>query len=134
MFSHLKNIDSKEVQLPETLFIHDVDTRVFQALAIECLSKIEGIALIEGNIFDTLLGREIEKVKGIHVVQDQKGHSIELRVEVKVRYGISIPEKAEEIQMRLSEEMGKWTGLHVASIHVIFKDLISEKECLAKAP
>ncbi len=124
MYDQLKNIDAREIELPETVFIRDIDTRVFQAIALQCLAKIEGIGLLEGNLFDSLLGREVERVKGIHVVQDQKKHCVEVRVEINVLHGVNIPEKAEETQEKLVEEISKWTGLHVSSVHVIFKDLI----------
>ncbi len=124
MYEQLKNMDTREIELPDTVFIRDVETRVFQAIALQCLAKIEGIGLLEGNLFDSLLGRELERVKGIHVDQDQKKHSVNIRVEIKIQYGISIPEKAEEIQTKLVEEVSRWTGLHVAHVHVIFKDLI----------
>lgn len=128
MYDQLKNMDVKEIELPDTVFIRDIETRVFQGIAIRALSKIEGVAFLEGNLFDSLLGREIESVKGIHVEQDQKKHSVHIRVEINVLYGISIPEKAEEIQTKLVEEVSRWTGLHVASVHVIFKDLIPPLE------
>lgn len=124
MYDQLKNMDAREIELPDTVFIRDIDTRVFQAIALQCLAKIEGIGLLEGNLFDSLLGREVERVKGIHVEQDQKKHSVEVRVEINVNYGVNIPEKAEEVQEKLVEEISKWTGLHVSSVHVIFKDLI----------
>lgn len=124
MYDQLKNMDTREIELPETVFIRDIETRVFQGIALQCLAKIEGIALLEGNLFDSLLGRELERVKGIHVEQDQKKQSVDIRVEINVLYGISIPEKAEEVQMRLAEEISRWTGLHVATVHVIFKELI----------
>ena len=125
MYDTLKNMDQREVKLPETVFVRDIETRVFQAIVVQCLSKIEGIGLLEGNFFDSLLGREVEHVKGIEVEQDQKKHSVNIRVEVNVLYGIAIPAKAEEIQSKLSEEISRWTGLHVSSVHVIFKDLIA---------
>ena len=124
MHDPLKNMDAREIELPETVFIRDIDTRVFQAIALQCLAKVQGITLQEGNLIDSLLGREVERVKGIHVIQDQKNHSVEIRVEIKILYGVNIPEKAEEIQEKLVEEISKWTGLHVSSVHVIFKDLI----------
>lgn len=124
MYDQLKNMDTREIELPDTVFIRDIETRVFQAIALQCLAKIEGIALLEGNLFDSLLGRDLERVKGIHVEQDQKKHSVDVRVEINVGYGISIPDKAEEVQTKLAEEISHWTGLHVASVHVIFKDLI----------
>ena len=124
MFDQLKNMDKREIELPETVFVRDIETRVFQAICLQTLAKIEGIGLIEGNLIDSLLGRELERVKGIHVEQDQKKHSVVIRVEINVAYGMSIPDKAEEVQMKLVEEVSCWTGLHVASVHVIFKDLI----------
>lgn len=124
MYDQLKNMDVREIELPETVFIRDIDTRVFQAIALQCLAKVEGIGLIEGNLFDSLLGREVERVKGIHVEQNQKNHSVDIKVEINVQYGVNIPEKAEEIQEKLVEEVSKLTALHVSSVHVIFKDLI----------
>lgn len=134
MYDQLKNMDTREIELPETVFIRDIDTRVFQAIALQCLAKIEGIGLLEGNLFDSLLGREVERVKGIHVVQDQKKHSVEVRVEINVLYGVNIPQKAEEVQEKMVEEISKWTGLHVSSVHVIFKDLIPQAAASEGAP
>ena len=121
-------LDPREIDLPETVFIRDIETRVFQAICLQTLAKIENISLLEGNLFDSLLGRDLERVKGIHVTQDQKKHSVDIRAEINVAYGISIPEKAEEIQTKLTEEVTRWTGLHVATVHVIFKDIIMHEE------
>lgn len=129
MHNPLKEIDTKELELPETTFIRDIETKVFQSIALQCLSQIDGIEPIEGNFFDSLLGRDRqESVKGIHVDQDQKSHSVNVKVEVNVAYGICIPDKAEEIQTKLLKEISQLTGLHVGSVHVIFKNLISPKE------
>ena len=121
-------MDAREIELPDTVFVRDIETRVFQGIALQCLSKVEGIGLLEGNFFDSLLGREVERVKGIYVEQDQAKHSVNIRVEIRIRYGVSIPAKAEEIQTKLAEEVSGWTGLHVASVHVIFKDLLVDAE------
>ena len=47
-----------------------------------------------------------------------------MRVEVNVAYGVSIPEKAEEIQTKIAQEINRLTGLRVSQVHVIFKDLM----------
>lgn len=131
MHKQLKQIDTKEFELPETVFIRDIESRVFQALAMQCLAKIEGIAPLEGTLFDSLLGRDsADAAKGIHVEQDQKSHSVNVKVEVNVAYGISIPDKAEEIQARLAQEISRLTGLHVGCVHVVFKNLISSQDLL----
>lgn len=122
-----KQIDTKEIELPETVFIRDIESKVFQSIVLQSLSHIEGVETLEGNLFDNLLGDGLDGVKGIHVDQDQKSHSVNVRVEINVAYGISIPEKAEEIQNKILEDISKLTNLHVGLVHVIFKNLISSK-------
>jgi uncharacterized alkaline shock family protein YloU len=132
--SMYEKLDRKELNLPDTVFIRDIETRVFQSIVLQCLAKIEGVGLLEGNIFDSLLGREVEHVKGIYVEQDQKQHSVVVRVEINIAYGISIPEKAEEVQSKIVEEISRWSGLHVASVHVIFKGLIAHSPAAPEKP
>ena len=98
MYNPLKQIDTKELELPETVFIRDIESKVFQSIVLQSLSQIEGVETLEGNLFDSLLGDGLDGVKGIHVDQDQKNHSINVRIEINVAYGISIPDKSEEIQ------------------------------------
>jgi uncharacterized alkaline shock family protein YloU len=50
----------------------------------------------------------------------------------KPAYGICIPEKADEIQLKVTQELSRLTGLHVSLVHVIFKNLITKTE-LAEA-
>lgn len=123
-----KKVDTKEFELPETVFIRDIENRVFQSIVLQCLSQIEGISLVEGNFIDHLLGRSSEGVKGIQAEQDDKNQSVNIKVEVNILYGISIPEKAEEIQTKIADEITKLTGLHVASVHVVFKNVISMEQ------
>lgn len=121
-----KKVDTKEFELPETLFIRDIENKVFQGIVLQCLSKIDGVALVEGNIIDSLLGRGgAEGVSGILAEQDNKNHSVSIRVEVNIHYGVSIPEKAEEIQSAIAEEATRLTGLHVSCVHVVFKNVIA---------
>ena len=128
MNDQFTDLDTKEIEFADTIFVRDIETRVFQAIVVKCLAEIEGVALLEGNLLDNLLGREgNERIKGIHVEQDQKNHSVSIKVEVNVAHGISIPEKAEEIQTKIAAEVCSLTGLHVACVHVIFKALISEQ-------
>ncbi|MCB1072736.1 MAG: Asp23/Gls24 family envelope stress response protein [Chlamydiales bacterium] len=112
----------------DTVFVRDIETRVFQAIVIKCLAEIEGVALLEGTLLDNLLGREgNERIKGIHVEQDSKNHSVSIKVEVNIAHGISIPEKAEEIQTKIAAEVCQLTGLHVSVVHVVFKALIADE-------
>ncbi|MBT3394413.1 MAG: Asp23/Gls24 family envelope stress response protein [Waddliaceae bacterium] len=121
-------IDTKELDFPDTVFVRDIENRVFQTIVLQCLAKIEGISLLEGNIIDSFLGRDrVEGIKGIYAEQDNKNRSVNVKVEVNLSYGIPIPEKANEIQTRVAEEITKFTGLHVACVHVVFKNVILPK-------
>ena len=129
MFENVKNFDSKDQDSANpTIFIRDIENRVLQGIVLQVLSKIENISLLEGNIFDSLLGRDLERIKGIYVEQEQKGKAVNIRVEINIVYGVSIPEKSEEIQTKLKEEICQWTGLNVASIHVVFRHLITPNQ------
>ena len=129
MYTH---IDVKELNLPDTTFIRDIDNRVFQSIVIECLSKIEGISFTKG-VFEAFWGKDSEKLKGIYVEQDQKKHSIYVRIELNICYGVSIPQKAEEIQSKIVEELSRLTGLHVSCVHVVFKSLIVPSETIKES-
>jgi uncharacterized alkaline shock family protein YloU len=120
-----KRIDTKEFEIPETTFSRDIDNKVFQGIILQCLSDIENISLVEGSFIDSVLGRSgPESIKGITAEQDNKHQSIDIKIEVNICYGTPIPEKAEEIQAKVAEEVTHLTGLHVGSIHVIFKNVI----------
>lgn len=121
-------MDTKEIELPETVYIRDIESRVFQTIAIQTLSKIEGVSLLEGNIIDSFLGRDgPDRVKGIFVDQDQKNRSVKLKIEVNIDYGIALPAKADEIQTKISHEVSRLTGLHVSCVHVVFRNLVLPK-------
>lgn len=129
MNNPLNKIDTKELELPDTVFIRDIESRVFQSICLQTLAHIEGVEPLEGNLIDSLLGRDRqESAKGVYVEQDQKNHSVNLKVELNVAYGVCIPEKAEEIQTKIVEEISGITGLHVGCVHVVFKNLIAYKE------
>lgn len=120
-------IDSKELELAETTYVRDIENRVFQAIILQVLTKIEGISLLEGNLIDAILNRgSVERVKGIYVEQDGKNSSVNVKVEINIAYGISIPQKAGEIQMKVAEEIAHLTGLHVGCVHVIVKNMLLE--------
>lgn len=137
MMDRFDELDTKEIELPDTIFIRDIESRVFQAITIKCLASVDGIALIEGTLIDNLLGREgVERIKGVYIEQDSKNHAVSIKLEVNVLYGISLPEKAEEIQGKLVKEITRLTGLHVACVHVVFKNLLPDpslEELLVKS-
>lgn len=132
MKENFKKVDTKEFEMPETLFSRDIESRVIQVIILHTIEKIEGVSLMGGNLIDTLFGRDVEKVKGIFVEQDSRNHMVKVKVEVLIDYGIKIPEKTEEVQNKIVEEITQLTGLHVASVHIVVKGLVLPKDPLAE--
>lgn len=127
-----KKVDTKEFELPETLFVRDIENRVFQGIVLQCLSEIDGIGLVQGNLIDSIFNRGTpEGISGIVAEQDNKHQSVSIKIEVNIAYGVSIPEKAEEIQTKIADEITKITGLHVASVHVVFKNVLPVEQMQA---
>ena len=126
-------LDPQEFDLPETTYSRDVENRVFQGIILKVLSQITGIGLLEGTFLDSILGR-VDKVKGIAIEQDTKTHSVHIKIEVSVQYGVNIPEKAEQIQGAVVKAITAMTGVRVAEIHVVFKELMHEQGEEAPSP
>jgi uncharacterized alkaline shock family protein YloU len=117
-------VDTKEFELPETVYIRDIDSQVFQNIVLECLSKVHGIRLGSGGLIESLLGLESkELIKSITIDQNEKEHTVNVKVEINIAYGLSIPAKAEEIQSLITLELTKLTGLHVGEVHVVIKNI-----------
>lgn len=120
-----QRLDPKEFNLPETSFVSDIDAKVFQGIVLQCLSQIDGVSLVEGNFISSLLGRGGPEVAaGIESEKDSTSQSVNIKIEVNVAYGVSIPQKADEIQSKVAEEITRLTGLHVSSVHVIFRNIL----------
>ena len=123
-FEELGEMDPKELHLPETTLVHDIETKFFQSLTLQAIKKIEGVEVVGSSpLINNILGSE-DKIYGIFVEQDQKKHEVSIKVEVNIRYGMSIPEKAEQIQMQVVKDISSLTGVHVSMVHVIFKNII----------
>lgn len=126
MDDSLKQIDTKEVEFPDTSFGRDIENKVLQSIVVQCLLSIQGIGLVEGNLLDYFLGREpAERISGIQVEQDPKTRSIQVKIEINVAYGVVIADKADEIHGKVARELSRLTGLRVSSVHVVFKDLMT---------
>src|SRR5690606_1940504 len=101
------------------------NNHVFHGIVEKTLARISGVALQGATIIDQMIGRP-EKFRGITATQDPSTQSIKVQLELSVKYGTNIPQKAEEIQAAVTEDLTNFTGLHVSEVHVIFKDLLQE--------
>ena len=121
----MSKIDPQEFELPETIYSRDINNKVFQGIVEKTISLIPGVSLQGETLIDQMIGRA-EKYRGITTIQDPDTQSIKVLIELSVKYGTNIPQKAEEIQAAVAEDLTMMTGLHVSEVHVIFKDLLKE--------
>ncbi len=126
-------VDKKEFELPDTVFVRDIESRLIQSLVLRSLCHVEGVYPIEAGFFDQLLGDKKEAARGVVVDQDEKSHAVSVKVEVNIQYGLSIPQKAEEIQAKIAQDISCMTGLRVSAVHVVFKNLVFEKHLSSDA-
>ena len=129
----VRKLDPQEFELPETTLSRDIENQVFQGIILKILSQISGIGLLEGRFLDNLIGR-VDKVKGIFIEQDEASHSVRIKIEVSVQYGVNIPQKADEIHSAVVEEITKMTGVRVSEVHVVFKELMTEDTSESETP
>lgn len=121
----VKGLDTRELKFPETLYVRDIEDRVFQGIVLECIKEIGGIAPVEGSFISSIFNPSPQEgIKGVTIEQNPKEKSVGIKVEVNVNYGESIPDKAEEMQSKIAEEVTRLTGLHVSYVHVVFKHII----------
>ena len=121
----LKDNLSTELEAAETVFSRDIENKVFKTIVYQTLSTIEGVKLVEESFLDNFLKKaSLENIKGIHAELNSQCNAVSIRVEINVLYGMSIPEKSEEIQSKINDAIHSFTGIHVDAIHVIFKNVI----------
>jgi len=129
MVEQSPHVGLKELELPETLYVRDIENRVFQGIVLQCLTKIKGVTLVEGNFIDSIFNRgATDGIKGIHAEQDSRDQTVSIKIDVNIIYGEIIPEKAEEIQTKVAEEVTRLTGLHVSTVHVVFKNVVTPEQ------
>lgn len=121
------NLDEREINLPETTYSRDIEDGVFQSIVQNCIASIAGVALVEGKFMSSLFGRETtDKRSAISIEQNSKNHSVSVKISLSIEYGLSIPQKSEEIQEAIVRDIINHTGLHVSSVHVVFRNLTTQ--------
>ena len=99
-----------------------ISDEVIAVCAINATLKTEGVAGMEGGITDelsrNLLGRD-SLTKGAKVSQDEDGITVDL--DILVRYSVSIPAVAWDIQENVKNEIRAMTDLNVRAVNIHVK-------------
>ena len=99
-----------------------ISDEVIAVCAINATLKTEGVAGMEGGITDelsrNLLGRD-SLTKGAKVSQEDDGITVDL--DILVRYSVSIPAVAWDIQENVKNEIRAMTDLNVKAVNIHVK-------------
>ncbi|MBP5183238.1 MAG: Asp23/Gls24 family envelope stress response protein [Lentisphaeria bacterium] len=99
------------------------------------VSSTPGVARLTGNtLVDNLaelVGSKSIKDRSISIKAGKEG-SIDVEVAVNIRYGYNLPETATELQNAIASDIFFYTGLAVAHVDVIVRDLEPEEEAPAE--
>ena len=127
LMDHEVEID--QIGESDVVYIQDVDNKVFQAIVVKTLMKIDGVRLLEeGSLIDDLLGRESQsRIKGVLIEQDLKQHSVSIKIELELAYGLSLKVMAKKVQESIVKDVQEFTGFTIASVHLVFKHLYEDK-------
>lgn len=117
-------LKNQEPQCPDTCYEREMGIKAFRTIVLKTLLEIEGVYFLEENIVDSILGREgVEGVRGIEIEVDPKQPILSVNIRICLASGLVIPQKVEEIQTKVVEDLTADTGLHVARVLVVVEDV-----------
>lgn len=118
-------MDELEPMKASPHYIQDIEAKVFQAIAYQVLKEIVSVELSQGSLFDSFLGVEgSEKIKAIHVELEDSNPIVSFKIDLNILYGVAIPEKSEEIQIKIQTKVESLTGYKIGFIHLVFKNIL----------
>lgn len=91
-------------------------------------SKVEGVYKMQGSFANNvteLLGRSVYG-KGVYLSNTEDG--IQVDAYVSVKYGVSVPKVATEIQQRIKQQVLFMTDVTLAQVNVYIVAVIPEKQ------
>ena len=90
------------------------------AYSIPAVAKLSGNTLVD-NIVE-LVGSKSMKDRAVCVKADEEG-VLTIEIAITIRYGYNLPETAAELQTLIAENVFAMTGLTVACVNVIVRDM-----------
>lgn len=95
------------------------------AYSIPAVAKLSGNTLVD-NIAE-LVGSKSMQDRAVCVKADENG-VLTIEIAITIRYGYNLPETAAELQNLIAENVFAMTGLTVACVNVIVRDMEEPEE------
>ena len=83
-------------------------------------TEVEGIASMQGNLTNELVGRLGMKnlTKGVTIQFEEDGASVHVALAVVMKYGYSIPKTCKAVQDRVKNAIENMAGLKVLDVNI----------------
>ena len=93
---------------------------VIATIAGLAATEIEGIASMQGNLTNELVGKLGMKnlTKGVTIEFDEDGASVHVALAVIMKYGYSIPKVCKAVQDRVKSAIENMAGLKVLDVNI----------------
>ena len=93
---------------------------VIATIAGLAATEIEGIASMQGNLTNELVGKLGVKnlTKGVNIEFDEEGASVHVALSVIMKYGYSIPKTCKAVQDRVKSAIENMAGLKVLNVNI----------------
>lgn len=103
---------------------------VIATIAGLAATEIEGIASMQGNLTNELVGKLGMKnlTKGVTVQFDEEGTSVHVALAVVMKYGYSIPKVCKAVQDRVKNAIESMAGLKVCDVNINIVGVETETE------
>lgn len=103
---------------------------VIATIAGLAATEIEGIASMQGNLTNELVGKLGMKnlTKGVTIQFDEEGTSVHVALAVVMKYGYSIPKVCKAVQDRVKNAIESMAGLKVCDVNINIVGVETETE------
>ncbi len=101
--------------------------QVISDIAKAAVEEIDGVTLIPQDFTATVM--ELVGVKhcsGVDVHVDRNANAVSLEVKVRVRYGLNIPDTAQQVQEMIREKFDQLTDIDLRDVNVNVQGIARE--------
>ena len=101
---------------------------VIAVIAGIAATEVEGVAKMSGNITNEIVSKLGMKnlSRGVKVILSED--SVEIKLNLILKYGVSIPKTSEEVQERVKNSIETMTGLTVSEVNIRIVGIAFEDE------
>ncbi len=120
MEKEMENAVSCLEETPEFISEVKIAGDVIATIAGLAATEIEGIASMQGNLTNEIVGKLGMKnlTKGVTIQFEEDGNTVSVALAVIMKYGYSIPKACKAVQERVKTAIETMAGLKVSEVNI----------------